>query len=204
MSLLRLWRVDSLRLEKLAALFASHPPLPEETWQWSREFGLQVSEVPLRLPLLRALNYPCLLTDFAEGEGPPRPVILAALSEQRAEIFDPLRGRMDYPLEKVQASWGKRGMVWWRGIEGLRLPLEYTRPNADVMRLQTVLSQQGFYQGKLDGWFGPQTEAALAAFQRRSGLEGTGRLDEITLAVLSRAQGGEGADLPRLNKAGKG
>jgi hypothetical protein len=188
----------------MTAFFATRAPSSEEAWGWGREFGLEVSEIPLRLPLLRAIDYPCLLTRFAVKGEPPHPVLLVGLGDREAEIFDPLRGRQVYSLEKLQASWGERGIVWWRGIEGLRLPLDLSRPNADVMRLQTALSGQGLYQGKLDGWFGPQTEAALAAFQRRSGLEGTGRLDEITLAVLSRAQGGEGADLPRLNKAGKG
>ncbi|MBI5380147.1 MAG: AAA family ATPase [Nitrospirae bacterium] len=201
LSLLRLWQVDTRRLEKMTAFIATRAPSSEEAWWWGREFGLQVLEIPLRLPLLRAMDYPCLITGFAEEGEPPRPVVLVALDEQEAEIFDPLRGRLVYPLERVLASWGERGIVWWRGLEGLRLPLDLTRPNADVMRLQTVLARQGLYQGKLDGRFGPQTEAALAAFQRRSGLEGTGRLDEVTLAVLSRLEDG-GDNLPRLSRAG--
>lgn len=42
--------------------------------------------------------------------------------------------------------------------------------DADVAALQVALRAAGTYLGTVDGWLGPETEAALVAFQERMGL----------------------------------
>jgi murein DD-endopeptidase MepM/ murein hydrolase activator NlpD len=56
--------------------------------------------------------------------------------------------------------------------------------DADVAALQVTLHPRGLYGGTIDGLRGPQTQAALRAFQRRSRLSATGQLDRGTRAAL--------------------
>ena len=55
---------------------------------------------------------------------------------------------------------------------------------ADVVRLQERLIQLGYLVGEASGIFDDAAEAALMAFQRRSGLLATGMADRITWAEL--------------------
>ncbi|MBA2475225.1 MAG: peptidoglycan-binding protein [Actinobacteria bacterium] len=52
--------------------------------------------------------------------------------------------------------------------------------------LQIALRAHGFYKGPLDGIPGPNTLAALVAFQQRSGVPVSGRLDARTRKLLRR------------------
>ncbi len=51
-------------------------------------------------------------------------------------------------------------------------------------RAQAALAEKGYYQGQVDGAFGPQSQRALRAFQRENGLPVTGVLDRETVANL--------------------
>jgi peptidoglycan hydrolase-like protein with peptidoglycan-binding domain len=53
-----------------------------------------------------------------------------------------------------------------------------------VVGVQTLLTRWGYYHSGIDGDFGPGTFAAVRAFQARSGIMPTGRLDMATLAAL--------------------
>jgi peptidoglycan hydrolase-like protein with peptidoglycan-binding domain len=55
---------------------------------------------------------------------------------------------------------------------------------AAVTALQRRLAAAGFDPGPADGRFGPRTEAALRAYQRKAGLDGTGRADLETATAL--------------------
>jgi peptidoglycan hydrolase-like protein with peptidoglycan-binding domain len=58
-------------------------------------------------------------------------------------------------------------------------------PNREVLRqAQRQLKALGFDPGTTDGTFGPQTEAALRAYQQAYRLPQTGRPDEATLRSL--------------------
>jgi peptidoglycan hydrolase-like protein with peptidoglycan-binding domain len=56
----------------------------------------------------------------------------------------------------------------------------------DVVGLQRALERRGFSVGRygIDGWYGPDTRAAVVAFQRREGLPVTGVADEATWEAL--------------------
>jgi peptidoglycan hydrolase-like protein with peptidoglycan-binding domain len=49
---------------------------------------------------------------------------------------------------------------------------------------QLLLMRQGFYNGGIDGLFGPGTEQAIRAYQMQIGLRPNGRLDPETLSSL--------------------
>ena len=63
---------------------------------------------------------------------------------------------------------------------------------AEVELLQKRLSKAGFQPGRIDGRFGPGTEAALLAFQRANKLLADGAVGPITWQAL----GGAGDGLP--------
>ena len=56
--------------------------------------------------------------------------------------------------------------------------------NERVLGAQVALARQAISSGPLDGMLGPQTRAALHAFQEREGTQATGRLDAATEAKL--------------------
>ena len=62
---------------------------------------------------------------------------------------------------------------------------------------QEVLKERGMYEGEVDGIMGPKTQAALREFQKKEGLQETGRLDQQTMARLGVDKtGAKGASSP--------
>ena len=60
-------------------------------------------------------------------------------------------------------------------------------PDQVIANVQSALQQQGYYQGEVDGLLGPQTRAAIAEYQRASGLAETAAIDQPTLESLGMA-----------------
>src|SRR3954466_961976 len=53
-----------------------------------------------------------------------------------------------------------------------------------VADVQAVLQERGLYKGEVDGLVGPQTQEALAAYQKANGLAATAAVDQPTLESL--------------------
>jgi peptidoglycan hydrolase-like protein with peptidoglycan-binding domain len=53
-----------------------------------------------------------------------------------------------------------------------------------LRQVQEQLKTAGLYKGRIDGRMGPDTRRAIAQFQEKNGLQGTGKLDQQTLAAL--------------------
>lgn len=53
-----------------------------------------------------------------------------------------------------------------------------------VRRVQIMLNRQGFGTLKQDGQFGPATESAVKAFQRKNGLDADGKVGALTQAKM--------------------
>lgn len=60
-------------------------------------------------------------------------------------------------------------------------------PGQVLENVQLALRDEGYYYGAIDGLIGPQTQAALAAYQRDHGLLITSAVDEPTLVTLGLA-----------------
>ena len=59
-----------------------------------------------------------------------------------------------------------------------------SNPRALLAQTQSQLANLGYYDGAIDGAFGPMTSRALRQFQSDYGLPITGRLDRATLESL--------------------
>jgi len=67
----------------------------------------------------------------------------------------------------------------------IEAPAEETlRPVASWLEVQIELARRGFSSGSIDGVRGPQSAAALRAFQRANGLNDSGELDPLTAENL--------------------
>jgi peptidoglycan hydrolase-like protein with peptidoglycan-binding domain len=59
-----------------------------------------------------------------------------------------------------------------------------------VKQVQTVLQQQNFYKGNIDGIWGPETQAAVSSYQQSKGMTANGQLTPATLSSLNLPSGG--------------
>src|SRR5579872_3710531 len=57
-------------------------------------------------------------------------------------------------------------------------------PPAAVQNVQAKLQQSGVYNGRIDGIWGADSEAALERFQQQHQLQVTGQMNEATAATL--------------------
>ena len=64
-----------------------------------------------------------------------------------------------------------------------------------VVALQEFLTQQGFFSDQITGYYGPKTEAAVAAFQTSQGLEPVGYVGSKTLAAIKAILSGGSSSL---------
>ena len=82
-------------------------------------------------------------------------------------------------------------------LERPAMPLPEARPtdvtrsvpkgDAQLQSVQAVLKQLGYYQGDVDGLAGPNTSAAISAYQQKMGFNASGRVDEKLLKELGIA-----------------
>ena len=54
-----------------------------------------------------------------------------------------------------------------------------------IRNVQQALQQDGKYQGRVDGVWGPGTQAAVRTYQQQHDMNATGQLDQDTLAAMN-------------------
>lgn len=74
----------------------------------------------------------------------------------------------------------------------------------NVRALQTQLAAAGFNPGAIDGVYGPQTRAAVAAFQQAAGIGVDGRAGPVTMASLATAAPTTGTQVAGVQSGGGG
>lgn len=166
--------------EKPAPAAASAPPEPEP----------EPLPSPLPSPSLAAVAHSppasdrqpgddCMGTITRGGDNAAPSIRLVALPAPLAPLLDP-----DQSLCVFERG-GRHWAAWatgWR-MEDLVSP----RANGTVLRLQQHLARLGLLgEADIDGYMGPRTHQALAAYRERNGLAPGGGADDLTLLLLER------------------
>jgi Putative peptidoglycan binding domain len=81
-------------------------------------------------------------------------------------------------------AWGYDPYAWYPYDGPIYTGYADLTPNRVIVNVQVALRDQGYYAGSTDGVMGPQTRAALAAFQSDHGLEITSTVDQPTLQTM--------------------
>jgi hypothetical protein len=81
-------------------------------------------------------------------------------------------------------AWGYDPYGWYSYDGPIYTGYANVRPDRVLVNVQVALRDQGYYAGPVDGDMGPQTRAALAAFQSDNGLAVTSAVDQPTLQTL--------------------
>jgi hypothetical protein len=84
-------------------------------------------------------------------------------------------------------AWGYDPYAWYPYDGSIYTGYANLSPDQVVVNVQVALRNQGYYAGAIDGNMGPQTRAALAAFQADNGLAITSAVDQPTLQTLDVA-----------------
>jgi len=81
-------------------------------------------------------------------------------------------------------AWGYDPYAWYPYDGPIYTGYATLTPDRIIVQVQTQLAADGYYAGSIDGRMGPQTRAALAAFQADNGLAVTSAVDRPTLQTL--------------------
>ncbi len=73
-----------------------------------------------------------------------------------------------------------------------------------IQQLQGQLQRSGFYNGDIDGIWGPQTSKAVQDFQQARGLQPTGKLNTETVQALGQADDQSGGNNQNAANQGSG
>lgn len=158
--------------------------------------GPAVAEIQAALVTLGTL--PAVPPGVVFDEATDRAV--RAFQQQRGLVVDGVVGPETYAaLQAARLRLGDRLLSWQ----------SRTLVGDDVAALQERLAELGFDAGRVDGLFGPRTEAALKDFQRQFGLRPDGVCGPATLRALRQLKrlvvGGEPQELrdtERLHASG--
>lgn len=97
-------------------------------------------------------------------------------------------GRMERKKgeEEMEARGAQKpGRMGRSGVEGMQNQGSERWSKQDITKAQEALMKKGHNPGSIDGIMGPQTRAAIKAFQSANGLKETGRLDAQTAEKLA-------------------
>lgn len=84
-------------------------------------------------------------------------------------------------------AWGYDPHGWYAYDGPIYTGYASLTPDQVIVNVQVALRDQGYYAGAVDGIMGPETRAALAAYQADTGLAVTSTIDNPTLSTLGVA-----------------
>ena len=88
-------------------------------------------------------------------------------------VRDPLDPKIRYKQiwRDISKQTGAQFLAYW-----------YLQPR--IKEIQSELYSLGYYEGKIDGWFGQQSEASVIVFQKQYGLDADGVVGIVTYEAL--------------------
>jgi len=190
-TLLRIWRIEFLKDD----IFFKRGSREGEFKDIIKNFGFEVYNVK-DFNQIKILNYP-LIVNLQRG-GEEYYVVLSRIVDKDAIILDPLKGKIIYSLNELEEIWKKDGIILWKRLDGINIPISTVKPNSEVMSLQEVLRNRNIYNGRIDGYYGLMTKESVKEFQIKSGLKLTGDFDAETHMLLSKNMKGDA--LPALKQ----
>jgi hypothetical protein len=153
------------------------------------------------IDLLQRLDHPVLLpltpaitntrnpsgTDGQAGSSDSEPRWLAILGFQdgRARVAGLIANReVTIPVDELADHWLETGIIVWEQFDGPPGLLEKGEEGRGVLWLQRALAELHFFEGRPNGIFDSDTLAALARFQRQTGLVSDGIAGPLTQIAL--------------------
>ena len=145
------------------------------------EYGLSLHELNATFDKLATFNQPALLeVTLPEAKG-TKYIALLSLKNGRG-VFGSV-DKLEIPLSVIEPLWTHRALVIWRDFE--RLPeMSVGFRGREAVWLQKNLRLLGFFKGREAPTYGPKTERAVQAFQRRYGIADHGRFDVESRILL--------------------
>ena len=150
-------------------------------------WGIYQYPLPSEYEKIQALSYPGIVWIRMEEGAQPRAMVLSTSHKGHLTLLDPLAGEIHLSEEEFQIRFTGRGVLFWKEIPGISLPLAQGVSDASVRTLQAVLKVWGHYPGPVDGILGTLTQTAIKAFQEQWGLEATGQVGMETYLILAQA-----------------
>ncbi len=150
-------------------------------------WGLYQYPLPATYKMIMALDYPGLVWIRTADETNPHVMVLSSVYQDHLTLLDPLTGKVQLSVGEFQSRFTGRGILFWKEIPGISLPLAQGVSDASVRTLQAVLKVWGHYPGPVDGILGTLTRTAIKAFQGQKGLEATGQVGMETYLILAHA-----------------
>ncbi|MBI5042462.1 MAG: AAA family ATPase [Nitrospirae bacterium] len=179
MTLLKVWRIEFLKDEILLKKDRGE----KEFKNIIKNFGFEIYNIK-DLNQIKILGYPLLVN--IKKNGVEYYVVLRQMDDKDVIILDPMEGKRVYSIKEFEAIWKGEGIIFWKRLDGINIPISTVKPNSEVMGLQEVLRNRNIYNGRIDGYYGSMTKESVSEFQIKSGLKSTGDFDAETHMFLSK------------------
>jgi hypothetical protein len=193
----RLQRLDTYEtaaaaMSRLVELWTGRTLTPAEVASGSLDLqlfgarrGLRYVSAELSPAQLQALDLPAVVELRLGESDPPQYVLIESLDEDRARVFLDHAYRVD--RKSLDTLWTGNVHVLWRDSERLSKPLSKGATGPAVEKLQTLLAEAGYLEGRPSGSFDEATETAVRRLQAERGLQQNGEATTLTQIILYNA-----------------
>lgn len=165
----------------VAMPFGARPASIPDASQTSNDIGAGPGSYAALQQLIGAGQYLSPSTTYTHAQmETANPAYLAYIAAQKA---DPI-GQGPGSFSNLQ---GQVNALAPAPPQTITTSQQHAAPSTAVSNLQTILQQAGYNPGGIDGLYGPNTTAAVKAFQTANGLTADGIVGPQTLAKLAPA-----------------
>jgi len=159
----------------------------------NRDKGLRAVEISGGLRRALICDVPVVVEAADPEKRLSKYVVLLEVGPKVCRVADPMAGVQEVPRRLFESFW-RRAWVIYFDPDGIGDLVKGQRSET-VKSLQRLLTELGFYRGPVTGVFGRATAGAIEYAQRYFEIPPTGRLDPLTVMLLTTH--GE-PDRPRL------